>query len=67
MLINRAMIEAIRPFASDVVEVVASIGAQRTGLEGKVYSSLEEPAAQDSVTIPLRLSRNLQPDLIQVS
>jgi Domain of unknown function (DUF6473) len=48
VLVNRDMIEAIRPYATDVVEVVSSIKARTSGLEGKVYSTLEEPAAQET-------------------
>ena len=48
MLIDRAMIEAIRPHATEVVEVVASDLARGAGLDGKVYSAMEEPAAHET-------------------
>lgn len=47
VLVNRDMIEAIRPYSTEVVEVVASIKARSAGLEGKAYSAMEEPAAQE--------------------
>lgn len=48
MLVNRAMIEAIRPYTTEVVEVVASEMARGAGLEGKIFSVTEEPAAQET-------------------
>lgn len=47
VLVTRTMIEAIRPFATEVVEVVASDMARGAGLEGKYYSAMEAPAAQE--------------------
>jgi len=45
--VDRRMIEEIRPFATEVVEVVASEAALAQGTAGMSYSSMEQPAAQE--------------------
>lgn len=46
MLLTRAMVEALRPMASAVVEVAYSPAAQASGTEGMVFPPLAEPAAR---------------------
>ncbi len=46
MLVNRPMIEALRPAVADVVEVVYSPEARAQGLDGMVYPALAEAAAR---------------------
>ncbi len=45
LFVDRAMIEAVRPFVSSVVEVVVSPDEVADGFGGLVYNELEEPAA----------------------
>jgi len=45
LLVTRAMIEAVRPAAARVVEVVASPAALAQGTAGMQFSALEAPAA----------------------
>lgn len=45
LFVDRRMIEEIRPYVTDVVEVVPSAEALAQGSEGMIYSSMEEPAA----------------------
>lgn len=45
LFVDRRMIEALRPLASEVVEVVASAQALAQGTEGMVFSPLERPVA----------------------
>lgn len=45
LLVTRAMIEAVRPAAARVVEVVASAAAVAEGTAGMCFSALEAPAA----------------------
>lgn len=44
--VDRRMIEEIRPFVTEVVEVVASDAAMAQGTDGMKFSSMERPAAQ---------------------
>lgn len=45
LFVDRAMIEALRPRVTEVVEVVASRAALEQGTQGMVFSPLEAPAA----------------------
>ena len=45
LLVDREMLDAIGGNATEVVEVVASARACQSGLEGKIFTPLEEPAA----------------------
>jgi len=45
--VDRRMIEEIRPFVTEVVEVVASDAALAQGTEGMKFSSMEQPAAHE--------------------
>ena len=47
ILVTRRMINALQPHVTEVVEVVASPKARGAGLAGKVFTALEEPAAQE--------------------
>lgn len=47
LFVTRGMIDAVRDFATDVVEVVASDAAVAAGTRGMVYGELEEPAARE--------------------
>jgi len=47
LFVDRRMIEAIRPYVTDVVEVVPSAEALAQGTEGMIFSSMEEPAARE--------------------
>lgn len=47
IFVDRRMIEEIRPFATEVVEVVASEAALAQGTAGMKYSAMEQPAAQE--------------------
>jgi len=47
LFVDRRMIEEIRPYVTGIVEVVPSAAALAQGTEGMLYSSLEEPAAED--------------------
>ncbi len=47
VFVDRRMIEEIRPYVTEVVEVVASAAAIAQGTEGMKFSSMEQPAAQD--------------------
>lgn len=46
MLVNRAMIDALRPRVAEVVEVAYSAGALAQGVAGMVFPPLSEPAAR---------------------
>lgn len=46
VLVNRAMIEAVRPCAAAVVEVVPSAAVLARGTEGMRFAPLEAPAAE---------------------
>lgn len=46
LLIDQAMITAVRPHATEYVEVVSSPGVLLAGATGMAFSPLEEPAAQ---------------------
>ncbi len=48
VLVSRAMIEAIRPHSTHFLEVVASLRARTAGLAGKLFTPMEEPAAQET-------------------
>lgn len=45
LFVDRAMIEALRPVVTEVVEVVASPAALALGTTGMIYTDLEAPAA----------------------
>ncbi len=47
VFVDRRMIEEIRPYVTEVVEVVASEAALAMGTEGMKFSSMERPAAAD--------------------
>ncbi len=47
LFVDRAMIEAIRPIVTEVVEVVPSATALTEGAKGMLYSPMEEPAANE--------------------
>ncbi|MCF6316258.1 MAG: DUF6473 family protein [Marinosulfonomonas sp.] len=47
LFVDRAMIEAIRPIVTEVVEVVPSAQALAKGTKGMLYSPMEEPAANE--------------------
>ncbi len=45
--VDRRMIEEIRPYVTEVVEVVASEAALAQGTEGMMFSSMQQPVAQE--------------------
>ena len=45
LFVDRSMIDAVRPHFSEYVEVVASPRARAQGVEGMVFSPLDQPAA----------------------
>lgn len=47
VFVDRRMIEEIRPYVTEVVEVVASPSALAQGTKGMLFSPMEEPAAQE--------------------
>jgi len=47
LFLDRAMIEAVRPLVTEVVEVVPSAAARARGVEGMAFSAMEEPAARE--------------------
>jgi len=47
IFVDRRMIEEIRPYVTEVVEVVPSDAALAQGTEGMVFSPMEKPAAQE--------------------
>jgi hypothetical protein len=46
VLVDRAMLEAVRPLAAELVEVVISPAARARGTEGMRFGPLEAPAAE---------------------
>ena len=46
LLVSEAMVEALRPFADDIVRVDPSIMARSGGTSGMHYAPMEEPAAR---------------------
>lgn len=69
LFIDRAMIDALRPEVSAIVEVPASPRAQARRLDGMIYSQLEAAAAQSQPgvahheEVAAALLRVLQPDV----
>lgn len=65
LFVDRAMIEAVRPYVSSVVEVVISPEEIADGARGLIYSDLDEPAAHAllGVTAHDRAARALHPEL----
>jgi len=51
LFVNRAMIEALRPLATDIVEVNLSLAASTAGTEGMAFSDLEAPAAKEVLSV----------------
>lgn len=47
LYVDRGMIEKIRPFATEVIEVTASTSALKAGVQGMIYSQMEAPAAAE--------------------
>ncbi len=47
LFLDRAMIEAVRPLVTEVVEVVPSGAARARGTEGMKFTDLEAPAARE--------------------
>lgn len=47
LYVDHEMIEKIRPFATEVIEVTASSTAIKAGVEGMVYNQMEAPAAAE--------------------
>lgn len=47
LFVDRALIDALRPDVTDIVEVVASDAARADGLDGKVFAPMEAPAAME--------------------
>lgn len=47
LLVNRAMLEQIRPYATEIVEVVAGQADPTARLAGKMFTAMEEPAAME--------------------
>lgn len=47
IFVDRRMIEEVRPYVTEVVEVVPSARALAQGTAGMMFSSMEEPAAQE--------------------
>lgn len=47
LFVDRRMIEAIRPYVTEVVEVVASDAALAQGTSGMQFPAMEEPAAHE--------------------
>ncbi|PIE16601.1 MAG: hypothetical protein CSA68_01620 [Rhodobacterales bacterium] len=46
LFVNDAMIEAVRPFVTEVVKVVPSAQARAQGTAGMLFPEMEEPAAE---------------------
>lgn len=51
LFVSRAMIDGMRPIASDVVEVVASAEARAAGTAGMIFAEGEEGAAQSTTNL----------------
>lgn len=51
LFVNRAMLEALRPLATDIVEVNLSIAASTAGTDGMAFSDLEAPAAKEVLSV----------------
>ena len=51
LFVDRAMIEAIRPIVTEVVEVVPSTETLAKGTVGMLYSEMEEPAAHEMMGV----------------
>ena len=47
LFVDRNMIEAIRPFVTEVVEITPSQQAKSAGIEGMLFPEMEQPAAQE--------------------
>lgn len=47
IFVDRAMIEAVRPFVTEIVEVVPSDRALKEGTDRMVFTALETPAAKE--------------------
>ncbi|MCV6825909.1 MULTISPECIES: DUF6473 family protein [Halocynthiibacter] len=47
LFIDRSMIEAVRPFCTEVVEVQLSDAARTAGVKGMVYPEMEAPIAKE--------------------
>ncbi|WP_380056427.1 DUF6473 family protein [Falsihalocynthiibacter sp. SS001] len=47
LFVDQSMIEAIRPYCTEVVEVSLSEEAKREGTEGMIFPDLEEPIAHE--------------------
>lgn len=48
LFVDQDMIDVVRPHFTDYVEVTASPAAQARGLEGMIFSPLEQPAAAET-------------------
>ena len=52
-LVDRGMLDALRPHLTEYVEVVASPEALAAGTEGMVFTDLEAPAAAELLGVPV--------------
>jgi hypothetical protein len=51
LFVNRTMIEAVRPLATDVVEVNLSLAASNAGTDGMAFSDMEAVAAKEVLSV----------------
>ncbi|PIE06385.1 MAG: hypothetical protein CSA74_12785, partial [Rhodobacterales bacterium] len=51
LFVDRAMLNALRPFVSDYVEVVVSSKEIEVGQEGLVFAEMEAPAASGALGV----------------
>ncbi|TYB80070.1 DUF6473 family protein [Maritimibacter fusiformis] len=51
LYVDRAMLEAVKPYAAQVVEVVVGPQDVAAGREGMIYSDLEAPAAEEMLGV----------------
>ncbi len=63
LFVDRAMIEAIRPVVTEVIEVVPSTAALSSGTNGMIYPPMEEPAAREM--LPLTAHAELAKALVE--
>ncbi|MEQ9695859.1 DUF6473 family protein [Shimia sp. SDUM112013] len=67
VLVNRDMVERLRPLVSDIVEVVASPETRSNGLAGMVCGEMEKLAAQHMLgpAVHKQVAQRLKPVLVQ--
>ncbi len=67
LFVDRAMLNAVRPYAHGLVEVVASLDEVAAGFDGLVFNEMEEPAAREvlGTVAHERTAEALEPVLAQ--